>query len=185
MTKRMIIKELSERHVVLVDYILSLSCEEFNFSYNQNWTAGQQMEHIHRATSILPFLLKMPLPLNGFFFGKAKKPAKNYNELVEVYLSKLKDGAKATKRFIPSRVPYSNRINLANKLLKNITGINEAIDKISEKDLDCYVLPHPLLGKLTYREMLYFTIYHAHHHCVIAGHYIEKIKGRVQTELND
>ena len=101
MTKRMIIKELSERHVILVDYILSLSCEEFNFSYNQNWTAGQQMEHIHRATSILPFLLKMPLPLNGFFFGKAKKPAKNYNELVEVYLSKLKDGAKATKRFYP------------------------------------------------------------------------------------
>jgi hypothetical protein len=25
-------------------------------------------------------------------------------------------------------------------------------------------LPHPLLGKLTLREMLYFTAYHADHH---------------------
>jgi hypothetical protein len=26
------------------------------------------------------------------------------------------------------------------------------------------VLPHPLLGKLTIREMLYFTVYHGEHH---------------------
>ena len=185
MTKQMIIKELSERHVVLVDYILSLSCEEFNFSYNENWTAGQQMEHIHRATSQLPLLLKIPLPLNGFFFGKAKKPTKNYNEIVAIYLSKLKSGLKATERFIPSKIPYSYRINLANKLLKNITGINEAIDKISEKNLDSYVLPHPILGKLTYREMLYFTIYHADHHCGIARQYIEKIQRPTETGLDD
>jgi hypothetical protein len=25
-------------------------------------------------------------------------------------------------------------------------------------------LPHPLLGKLTLREMIYFTIYHVQHH---------------------
>lgn len=31
-------------------------------------------------------------------------------------------------------------------------------------ELDKYILPHPLLGKLTIREMMYFTIYHVEHH---------------------
>jgi hypothetical protein len=30
--------------------------------------------------------------------------------------------------------------------------------------LDLLILPHPLLGKLTLREMLYFTLYHVEHH---------------------
>jgi hypothetical protein len=33
-----------------------------------------------------------------------------------------------------------------------------------EADLDRYLLPHPLLGKLTLREMLHFTLYHNYHH---------------------
>ena len=34
----------------------------------------------------------------------------------------------------------------------------------SEKKLDRYQAPHPALGKLTIREMLYFTIFHNVHH---------------------
>jgi hypothetical protein len=29
-----------------------------------------------------------------------------------------------------------------------------------ESELDSYILPHPILGKLTIREMLFFTLYH-------------------------
>ena len=38
--------------------------------------------------------------------------------------------------------------------------------QISEHKLDRCILPHPLLGKLTLREMIYFTIYHMEHHLV-------------------
>jgi hypothetical protein len=34
----------------------------------------------------------------------------------------------------------------------------------SETSLDAVLLPHPLLGKLTAREMLQFTVYHTAHH---------------------
>jgi hypothetical protein len=34
----------------------------------------------------------------------------------------------------------------------------------SETDLDRYRLPHPLLGRLTVREMLFFTVQHLAHH---------------------
>jgi hypothetical protein len=40
------------------------------------------------------------------------------------------------------------------------------INKWKAADMEIYLLPHPLLGKLTIREMLLFTIYHIEHHFV-------------------
>ena len=38
------------------------------------------------------------------------------------------------------------------------------VENWKESDLDKYVLPHPLLGKISLREMLYFTDFHILHH---------------------
>jgi hypothetical protein len=48
--------------------------------------------------------------------------------------------------------------------MREVTTLNKRLKKYSEASLDELILPHPLLGKLTLREMLYFTIYHAGHH---------------------
>jgi len=37
----------------------------------------------------------------------------------------------------------------------------------TDEKLDNYLAPHPLLGKLTLRELIYFTIYHTEHHLAI------------------
>jgi hypothetical protein len=42
------------------------------------------------------------------------------------------------------------------------------LHKWSEKNLDNTAVPHPLIGKLTLRKMLYFTIYHMKHHLKIS-----------------
>jgi len=42
-------------------------------------------------------------------------------------------------------------------------------EKWNEDELDQYQLPHPILGKLTIREMLYFTIYHNLRHASQEG----------------
>ncbi len=49
------------------------------------------------------------------------------------------------------------------------------VDSFSEAQLDALILPHPLLGKLTLREMLYFTIYHVQHHEKQALHNIQRV----------
>ena len=36
--------------------------------------------------------------------------------------------------------------------------------KWKDPQLDQYIAPHPLLGKITLRELGYFTIYHTYHH---------------------
>jgi hypothetical protein len=46
---------------------------------------------------------------------------------------------------------------LKEKLIRKVLSYREG-------KLDHYILPHPLLGKLTLREMLFFTIYHNEHH---------------------
>lgn len=35
---------------------------------------------------------------------------------------------------------------------------------ISEKNLDTLILPHPLMGKMTVREIIMWTAYHTEHH---------------------
>ena len=42
------------------------------------------------------------------------------------------------------------------------------VENWKESDLDKYVLPHPLLGKISLREMLYFTDFHILHHNTLA-----------------
>jgi hypothetical protein len=97
-------------------------------------------------------------------WGQANRESKSYEDLVKKYLLKLENGGRATGRFIPQKVSVENgqklKINLKNELDK----LAVKLDKLSEEELDKYILPHPLLGKLTIREMLYFTIYHVRHH---------------------
>ncbi len=45
-----------------------------------------------------------------------------------------------------------------------VSGLAAKVPGWSEHALDLYRLPHPLLGKLTVREMLLFTVYHNAHH---------------------
>ena len=45
-----------------------------------------------------------------------------------------------------------------------VAALGATVARWDEADLDTYRLPHPLLGPLTLREMLVFTLYHYSHH---------------------
>ena len=47
---------------------------------------------------------------------------------------------------------------------KELEKLNEQIDEWKEDDLKSYQLPHPVLGKLSIKEMIFFTIIHTDHH---------------------
>jgi hypothetical protein len=52
-------------------------------------------------------------------------------------------------------------LNFWNSTQKKMISL---IEKTKEEDLDIYLIPHPIIGKITLREFLYFTIYHIEHH---------------------
>ena len=91
----------------------------------------------------------------------------SFEELVKKYEDRIANGAKATGNFIPPVIGYDKKDALIHELSLIISKINNGIEHFSEEELDQCLLPHPLLGKITFREMLYFTINHVDHH-----HYI-------------
>jgi len=167
MTKTDIKSNLLKNHQHFIATIQSLPEEEFLLSVNNKWSAGQQLDHIYRSVQPMALALALPKFLLALIFGKANRPSKNYTELVEKYKTKLAAGYKVSAKYSPNDIVLSQRDSLGQKLLGSINKVNKRIDSFSEKDLDNYILPHPLLGKLTIREMLFFTIYHVQHHEVL------------------
>ncbi len=164
MNKQQIAAKLIENHQIFTDFVSSLSEPDFLFSYNEKWTAGQQIDHIVRGVSPVKMALTLPKFVPNLLFGKAKQNSIDYDSLVAKYQGKLAGGSKASGRFIPPEISFEKCGRLKNKLLKTVKNLTYKIDKFSEEQLDEYLLPHPILGKLTIREMLYFTIYHVEHH---------------------
>lgn len=164
MDKKAIRQKLSEAHLGFTQYIHGLGAAEFLFNQPDKWTPGQQLEHILLSVTPLRQVLILPTFMMQLVWGKANRPSRTYDQLVEKYKLKLAQGGRATGRFIPRPVPFEKRTNVINTLHREVDALNKKLDRFTEQDLDTYILPHPLLGKLTLREMLYFTIYHVEHH---------------------
>ncbi|MEO5685051.1 MAG: DinB family protein [Chitinophagaceae bacterium] len=168
MERQKIIQLLKENHSSFINYINDLTDEEFLFTNQQKWTAGQQLDHIYLAVRPVVLALSLPKLFTRFLFGKANRESRTYEDLVKKYLKKLEDGAKATGRFIPNTIALHQKETICKALDRTTNALCSKIEKFTEQDLDKLILPHPLLGKLTLREMLYFTIYHVGHHHEIA-----------------
>lgn len=165
MTKQEIIAELKSKHLDFKNYIFSLGEEDFLFSLDdQKWTAGQEVVHIIKSVSPLNTAFALPKSFLKLLFGKANRPSKNYDGVVRKYHLKLGQGRKAPARYVPKKVLDPSRTELLNKLAAVIEKLCNQLERFTERDLDFYILPHPVLGVLTLREMLYFTIYHVQHH---------------------
>ena len=164
MNKAAIVDLLQKNHSNFIELIGSMNENDFCKKVSDKWTPAQQAEHIHK--SIYPLLLafRLPLFILKLLFGKANRSSISYEELIEKYHQKLLTGYKAGKAYVPDNILFTQKNKLVGRLQKDINGLCKLVDRFTEKQLDEYILPHPLLGKLTIREMLYFTAYHVRHH---------------------
>lgn len=164
MNKQEICTRLTKDHHSYTAYVDSLAPADFLFAPVGKWSAGQQLDHILRSVSAVRQALRLPKFVLRLIFPEANRPSKTYEGLVTKYQLKLQTGGRAGGRFVPSTVKAEQKESLAINLNAEIKKLCSLIDHYSEGQLDSFVLPHPLLGKLTLREMLYFTIYHVQHH---------------------
>lgn len=164
MNKTQIIAALNEKVNAFNNYIAPLDKEMFEATPGGKWSAGQNLDHLIR--SIRPLQLAYTLP--GFalriLFGKTNRPSRSYDELVTKYKTKLAAGGRASGPFIPPAISFDKKELLLKKYEEQKQKLIAKIEKQDEKKLDEYILPHPLLGRVTLREMLYFTIHHNVHH---------------------
>jgi uncharacterized damage-inducible protein DinB len=164
MQKQALKNKLIENHQLFIEYIHSLSNEQFVESNNGKWTPGQQLEHILLSIKPVRQILTVPKFVLSLIWGKANRESKTYEELIAKYYHKLQQGGRATARFVPRQVSLDQKTRITQSIGNEIKWLNKKLDKFTEEELDRHILPHPLLGKLTIREMMYFTIYHVLHH---------------------
>ena len=130
------------------------------------WSIAENFDHLIKSGAPVASGLKMnKLMIRAM--GKPNRPSRTYEGLTERYKEKLATGAGANigGKFAPNEKTVFNKT----EMLKNWEMVKEKLmertqKKWSEKDLDNYLMPHPLLGKLLVREMLFFTIFHTGHH---------------------
>ncbi|MFI5149299.1 MAG: DinB family protein [Bacteroidia bacterium] len=150
-------------HKAFHDYILSLNDAEFLTSRNDKWTPAQQLDHIVLCTKPLVQILGAKDVILSKF-GKATRPCMTYAEVITLYTEALAKGGKAPDRFVPPQITLAQRSALSGELQQQLLTIAQQLGTYSEEDLDTLILPHPLLGMLTVREMMYLMAHHATHH---------------------
>lgn len=166
MDKESIANLLEEKNQLLLGYLKDQDPEKWEQGPEGKWTTGQQALHLLQSIIPLNNALSFPKFLLRYRFGKANREVRTYETIVQRYNERLKESQGVT--FKPSqnmKVPsikekeyILTRLQVENKKLQYKTR------KLSDKNLDTLVLPHPLMGKMPVREMIMWTAYHIAHH---------------------
>jgi len=169
-TRAEILTALPQVEQEVASFFSSLSEEEFVLRLAEVWTPAEQLKHLNTAVSAVargfafsPWVLRLR-------FGRAGSSSRSYEQVRETYRSLLAQGAGATGEYVPPREnPFTGevaeyRIEILGRWGRVNARLRNALERWSEADLDRVRLPHPILGKLTAREMLFFTLYHNEHH---------------------
>jgi DinB superfamily len=164
MNKNEIIHTLTSNHKVFIDYTSALNKEQIEYKRENKWSAAQQIQHIYKSVRPLALGLLMPKVMVKIIWGKANRPSKSYEGLVAKYNEKLLLGGRASSPFVPKEVPANDIKKWQSKIETSVKKLCSNLEKYNEAEFDLYILPHPLLGKVTLREMMYFTMYHVQHH---------------------
>jgi hypothetical protein len=109
---------------------------------------------------------RLPKFLVRLVGGKPNRASRSYEELKARYYKKLADGGQASGRFVPKPIEIKyGKEKLLNNWQHATGGFIKALTRNrTEADLDKYLAKHPLLGRITLRELCYFTIFHTQHH---------------------
>lgn len=167
MQKEDIVSKLEETHQNLFNWLEdSNNSEKWEVGPEGKWTTGQQALHLLQSIKPLNDALSMPKFILRYKFGKSNREVRDFNSVVDRYQERLKDAqGKTFKGSRNMKVPMQkekayilNRLQIENKKLQAKTL------RWKDKDLDNYILPHPLMGKMPVREIIMWTAHHVEHH---------------------
>ena len=173
-TKSDLIMSLRDANQHAVSWFLEIPATDFFTRQRETWSASDNVDHLVRAVKPVTQALKLPKFTLQAMFGKPQKASMPYEELCQIYRDEIAKGAQASGRFLPNQEqPAENaeekKQELVDRFSKAGAELVSAVEKWDESELDQYLLPHPILGKLTIREMLFFTIYHNLRHASPEG----------------
>lgn len=163
-----IVRELRALHARSRDFWSSFSTTEFFRPLGDAWSPADNVRHLLKSNRPVLRALSTPKILLLVRFGAGLRPSRTYAEVRERYLARLAEGVTAgrfaPRPLAPAEQTEEQRTALLADLDQVSASLADAISGWGEWPLDRLRLPHPALGRLTVREMLFFTLYHNLHH---------------------
>ena len=167
MDKESIANLLDEKHQKVIHWLENQEDEKWNEGPEGKWTTGQVTLHLLQSIKPLNAALSLPKFVLRYKFGKANREVRDYDTVMKRYQERLKNAPQGAT-FGPSRnmkIPkLSDKQYLLNRLQVESKKLQYKTRKMSDKNLDTLILPHPLMGKMPVRELLMWTSYHVEHH---------------------
>ena len=136
---------------------------------DERWSPAHHTRHLTLSNRPLTQALRLPRLALLAVGGRAEngRVSRDFATMRETYLAALKAGARASGRFLPTLEGSQDAAGQAAsvaELQASVEALSAAAARWPDADLDGLTLPHPVLGRLTLREMLYFAVYHHSHH---------------------
>ncbi|HVR40172.1 MAG TPA: DinB family protein [Thermoanaerobaculia bacterium] len=167
MVRDELVQALDRTHEDGVAFWGAFDTPHFFAKLGDAWSPAENVRHLIKSIRPVTKALTMPRFVLRLMFGASRRPSVSFDELRTRYLGLLEAGGNAG-RFAPTPREEADleswRATIMSQLATANRELRAAILKWPENKLDRYTIPHPLLGKLTVREMLMFTIYHQTHH---------------------
>lgn len=141
------------------------------------WSPSENLSHLTFTTNILALSFRFPRFILKMIYGNADSERAFYD--MKLLFSSAMKYPQDAGFFAPAIEP--NPRDSVEKSLHQMKDWNNAcinlsssLEGFTENDLSGYRLPHPLLGKVTFREMCFLHILHILHHC-------EKVESKLKN----
>ena len=172
-TKAEILSALQDSNRHIQDWFSAIPASAYFTRQGEVWSAFDNVDHVIKAVKPIVQALKLPRLALHTMFGKAQHTSRSFEEICKIYSDEIAKGAKAAGRFLPEDTQVEDREQAKQAQLEKVSKVIEnlisALEKCEEDALDQCQLPHPIIGNLTLREMLFFTIHHNLRHASHEG----------------
>ena len=165
-TRPEILAALAEGESRIVNFFGELVPELFFRSAAGKWSPDEHLRHLTLT------LNRVALGLSAASEAGTAIPAgRTYPQLVADYRAALAAGGKSPSAYVPEKTsPTAQAAGTQANTLRDFQAAAEQLHRKldqpgwTEHRLDSGLLPHLLLGPLSPRELLFFTVYHNLHH---------------------
>ena len=172
-TRQELLDSLSSMHALATRFWDGLPLEYFFTPFREKWSPAENVLHLNKSTRPVALALRLPMIVPRLLFGSSNEPSRSYSQILLAYHEALSKGGQAgsyapiRREFPPD--PQEVRDKIMRHWNQTWQQLIRAANHWDDQSLDRLCLPHPLLGKLSIREMLYFTLYHHLHHLQIVA----------------
>jgi hypothetical protein len=169
MDKKSIVEILEEKHQKLLDWLAATDDDLWTKGPENRWTSGQHILHLAQSSELLNKALRYPKFLIRYKFGTSNRPSRSYDQVAKRYEERLVESQEKAKKYNSNlRIPTPKE---KRELMDDLQILNKKLQyktrRLKDKHLDTLLLPHPLMGKMTLREIIMWTAHHTDHHLEI------------------